>query len=82
MPLLLLQGHVDNVGVIEQMRPDGDSLYVRIRPPAELMPYIVPKGFIAIDGTPTIVLSRSGATYSRSFNAYGRRYQPDSMRGK
>jgi riboflavin synthase len=46
----VLQGHVDNVGVIEEMRPDGDSLYVRVRPPADLLPYIVPKGFIAIDG--------------------------------
>ena len=46
-----VQGHVDDVGTIEQLRPDGDSLYVRVRPPARLLPYIVPKGFIAIDGT-------------------------------
>eukprot|EP00322_Chrysochromulina_rotalis_P006637 CAMPEP_0115865266 /NCGR_PEP_ID=MMETSP0287-20121206/19633_1 /TAXON_ID=412157 /ORGANISM="Chrysochromulina rotalis, Strain UIO044" /LENGTH=261 /DNA_ID=CAMNT_0003319773 /DNA_START=19 /DNA_END=804 /DNA_ORIENTATION=+ len=46
-----VQGHVDNVGIIEELRPDGDSLFVRVKPPAELMPYIVPKGFIAIDGT-------------------------------
>ena len=39
------------MGTIEQLRPDGDSLYVRVRPPARLLPYIVPKGFIAIDGT-------------------------------
>ena len=46
-----MQGHVDNVGIIEELRPDGDSLWVKVRPPPELLPYIVPKGFIAIDGT-------------------------------
>ena len=46
-----VQGHVDEVGIIEELRPDGDSLWVRVRPPAHLLPYIVPKGFIAIDGT-------------------------------
>mmetsp|Transcript_20198 Transcript_20198/g.30152 ORF Transcript_20198/g.30152 Transcript_20198/m.30152 type:complete len:112 (+) Transcript_20198:294-629(+) len=28
-----------------------DSLYVKVRPPSRLLPYIVPKGFIAVDGT-------------------------------
>ena len=46
-----VQGHVDDVGVIEELRPDGDSLWVKVKAPARLMPYIVPKGFIAIDGT-------------------------------
>ena len=46
-----VQGHVDDVGVIRELTPDGDSLYVKIAPPARLMPYIVPKGFIAVDGT-------------------------------
>ncbi len=46
-----VQGHVDGVGIIEEMRADGEALWVRVRPPAELMAYIVPKGFIAVDGT-------------------------------
>jgi len=46
-----VQGHVDDVGVIEDLTPDGDSLYVKVRPPSRLLPYIVPKGFIAVDGT-------------------------------
>lgn len=46
-----VQGHVDDVGVIESMTPDGEALTVRIRPPAHLMKYIVPKGFICVDGT-------------------------------
>lgn len=46
-----VQGHIDDVGTIEEMRQDGEALWIRVRPPARLMPYIVPKGFIAIDGT-------------------------------
>lgn len=47
----MVQGHVDDVGEIEEMRLDGDALWITVRPPARLMPYIVPKGFIAVDGT-------------------------------
>ena len=42
---------VDDVAEIVELRPDGDSLYVTVKPPARLLPYIVPKGFIAVDGT-------------------------------
>ena len=47
----MVQGHVDDVATIEELRPEGDALWVRVKPPARLMPYIVPKGFIAVDGT-------------------------------
>ena len=47
----MVQGHIDDVGLIEEMRTEGDALWVRVKPPARLLPYIVPKGFIAIDGT-------------------------------
>ena len=43
-----VQGHVDDVGEILKMEQEGDALRVRVRPPARLLPYIVPKGFIAV----------------------------------
>ena len=55
------QGHVDDVGLIEEMRPEGDALWVRVKPPARLLPYIVPKGFIAIDGTSLTVCNVNNA---------------------
>jgi riboflavin synthase alpha subunit len=45
----LVQGHVDGVGVVQRVTGGGDYR-VTVRPPADLMPYIVPKGSIAIDG--------------------------------
>jgi riboflavin synthase len=45
-----VQGHVDAVGSIEEIRPNGDSFWVTIKFPPLLAPYIVRKGSIAIDG--------------------------------
>jgi riboflavin synthase len=44
-----VQGHVEGVGEVAAIEPSPDYR-LRIRPPAALMPCIVPKGSIAIDG--------------------------------
>ena len=41
---------------------DGESLRVRMRAPADLAPYIVKKGYIAIDGTSLTVTEADPAT--------------------
>jgi len=46
-----VQGHVDDTGEIINKWVDEDSLFVKIKVTPELMKYIVPKGFIAVDGT-------------------------------
>ncbi|KAI4378319.1 hypothetical protein MLD38_015810 [Melastoma candidum] len=47
-----VQGHVDGTGVIVGKDREGDSLWVKVRvEDAGLMKYVVPKGFIAVDGT-------------------------------
>lgn len=46
-----VQGHVDGVGTIIDRWVDGNSLFFKVSFPYEYMRYIVPKGFIAIDGT-------------------------------
>jgi len=45
-----VQGHVDTVGTIEELRQDGDSFWVTVRFPALVAPYIVRKGSIAVNG--------------------------------
>jgi riboflavin synthase len=45
-----VQGHVDGVGDIWDMRDDGFARVVTIGVPAELMRYVVEKGSIAVDG--------------------------------
>jgi len=46
-----VQGHVDNMGTIIDRWVDEDSLFFKVQVPKDIIPYIVPKGFIAIDGT-------------------------------
>ncbi|KAK9274917.1 hypothetical protein L1049_022172 [Liquidambar formosana] len=51
-----VQGHVDGTGEIVGLEPEGDSLWVKVRTAPELLKYIVPKGFIAVDGTSLTVV--------------------------
>jgi riboflavin synthase len=45
-----VQGHVDGVGRVRAIKPDGESRRVAIEAPAELLRYCVEKGSITVDG--------------------------------
>ena len=47
----IVSGHVDGVGEIVDMRPDGDSVRFTFEAPGELGRFIAPKGSVTIDGT-------------------------------
>ncbi|CAK9176259.1 unnamed protein product [Ilex paraguariensis] len=51
-----VQGHVDGTGEIVGTEVEGDSLWVKVSTDKELLKYIVPKGFIAVDGTSLTVV--------------------------
>ncbi|KAI0072226.1 Lumazine-binding protein [Panus rudis PR-1116 ss-1] len=52
-----VQGHVDATATIISKEPDGDSLRILFQFPEptperpSLLPYLIPKGYVAIDGT-------------------------------
>jgi riboflavin synthase len=46
----IVSGHVDGVAQLVDRRPEGDSVRFVIEAPAALMPYIAPKGSVALDG--------------------------------
>ncbi|KAI5071698.1 hypothetical protein GOP47_0013949 [Adiantum capillus-veneris] len=46
-----VQGHVDGTGTIVSLNKEGDSLWVKVRTSVDVLRYIVPKGYIAVDGT-------------------------------
>jgi riboflavin synthase len=46
-----VQGHVDGVGAVQSVAPEGEGRRVRFDAPAELLKYIVEKGSIAVQGT-------------------------------
>src|SRR4051794_25663423 len=45
-----VQGHVDAVGYIEDLRADADFHWMTVSFPSQLAPYIVHKGSVAVDG--------------------------------
>jgi riboflavin synthase len=45
-----VQGHVDATGTIDEIRQEGESSWVTVKFPAELAPFIVRKGSIAVNG--------------------------------
>jgi riboflavin synthase len=46
----LVQGHVDGLGTVREIRDEGFARIVRIGAPADLLRYVVAKGSIAVDG--------------------------------
>ncbi|CAB9523890.1 Riboflavin synthase [Seminavis robusta] len=47
-----VQGHVDGFAKITDKWQESDSLFFQVKvPPGDIMNYIIPKGFVAIDGT-------------------------------
>jgi riboflavin synthase len=46
-----VQGHVDTTATIKSVTPEGNSLVFRFSvPDAHLMSYIIPKGYVCLDG--------------------------------
>lgn len=46
----IVQGHVDGVGRVSEVREDPADWRIEIELDEELMPYIVPKGSVCVDG--------------------------------
>jgi riboflavin synthase len=46
----IVSGHVDGVARIIDRRPEGESVRFVIEVPAALMPFVAPKGSVALDG--------------------------------
>src|SRR3954468_23716216 len=55
-----VQGHVDGGGKVVEKRPDGDSLRMWFTAPDPLMPYIVTKGYISLDGVSLTITEKVG----------------------
>jgi riboflavin synthase len=59
----IVSGHVDGLGEIVSIRPEGDSTRFRFRVPNELARFIAPKGSVAIDGTSLTVNEVEGREF-------------------
>ena len=66
----IVQGHVDGTIRVASTRPQGDCVVMGFRTGKRLMPYVVEKGFIAIDGVSLTVVKRSASTFTVSVIPY------------
>jgi riboflavin synthase len=46
----LVQGHVDGVGTVDEVRPDADCHWLTVSFPPVLAPYFIRKGSVTLDG--------------------------------
>lgn len=59
-----VQGHVDATAEVIAKIPEGEAQNYTFRAPPDLMRYIVPKGYVAIDGASLTVVQTQGDTFS------------------
>ncbi|MDE0133179.1 MAG: riboflavin synthase [bacterium] len=59
----VVQGHVDGVGVVLGIQPEGDSRRVALSVPEELERYLVYKGSVAVDGVALTVTAVTGGSF-------------------
>ena len=56
----LVQGHVDGVGVIEAVSPEGEGRRIAMSVPSELARFVAEKGSLAVDGVSLTVARAAG----------------------
>ena len=65
-----VQGHVDGTGMIAKKQAEGDSLWLTIEAAPDLLRLIVPKGYVAIDGTSLTVVDVTSTYFTFMLVAY------------
>ena len=62
----IVAGHVDGVGLLKEIRQDGNALWYKIAAGPELLHYVVEKGSITIDGVSLTVAKVDRESFSIS----------------
>lgn len=51
-----VQGHVDATGEVQSITPDGEAQNYRFWAPSDVVQYLVPKGYVTVDGASLTVV--------------------------
>jgi riboflavin synthase len=70
----LVQGHIDGTGRLVTTVREGEAMLMKFEAPADLMRYVVEKGFIAVDGTSLTVVEKANTSFSVSIVGYTREH--------
>jgi riboflavin synthase len=66
----IVSGHVDGLGEIQSIAPEGDSRRICISVPSDLARFIAPKGSVAVDGTSLTVNEVEGNIFGVNIIAH------------
>ena len=66
----LLLGHVDDTGIVELLISEETAKLMKISLSQKLMPYLVEKGFIAVDGVSLTIIEADDSSFTTSLVAY------------
>ena len=66
----MVQGHVEATGRVLSAEPEGQAVLMEFQAPPEIMRYVVPKGFIAVDGISLTVVQRRPSSFTVSVIPY------------
>lgn len=58
-----VQGHVEGVGTVRRPEADQGDVRITVEPPPELMPFVIPKGSITLDGVSLTVAAVGRADF-------------------
>jgi riboflavin synthase len=70
----LVQGHIDDTGRVIQIVREGESILMTFQAKPEVLRYIVPKGFIAVDGTSLTVTTKDAGSFGVALIGYTLRH--------
>lgn len=76
----LVLGHVDDTGEVMDISREEGARVMKISAPARLMPYIVDKGFVAVDGASLTVATFDAISFVVSLVAYTMEHTTLGMR--
>ena len=62
----IVSGHIDGVGKIKSMRPEGNAIMVTVNAEKNLLRYIAAKGSVALDGMSLTVVDVANDSFSVS----------------
>lgn len=62
----LVQGHVDATGRLVGITPEGEANLMRFEAPADVLYFVVEKGFIAVDGVSLTIADRDETSFQVS----------------
>ena len=67
-----VEGHIDDTGKVLSLKPEGEAVIARIEAPAQVMRYIVTRGFIAVNGVSLTVVDYDASSFSVSLVSFTR----------